>query len=198
MARVFEAKLSLKDLRQLQKDLRYYRKYTLTESVEKFVNELLDRGISIAYQDAGEFQGFIGFYKEMASASRDTDGANFRKYNYRVTGYLIGANVVKNIVKWNRYGKEVEEEISSILMAEYGSGKFADKKHRGTYPTTSTNNPPNAMRNMWFYTQGEIENGKLKWYKASGVKPTMPMYHAFRQMQLDVYRCAIDAFQRTP
>lgn len=193
MPKVFSAKLSLEGMRQLTKDLRYYRKYTLTHAIEKFVNDLIEQGIYVAYQNVGEFDGYIGFYKEIPSASRDTQGTDFRKYNSRIKAYLIGKNIKPNIKRWISFDGITEKEINSILMAEYGSGQFAVHGWRGTFPDQT-----HAYEDAWWYATSIGENGlPTDWHMAKGVRPTMPIHKAFEEMEQQIYMCAVNAFERT-
>lgn len=182
MARTFEAKLSLAGMRDLKKQLVNYRKNTLTDCVNDFVNALIDDGIQIAYLNTGEFDGYIGFFKEIPTT----------KYNYQTVGYLIGRNTQENISRWLYKGQIKEVEVSSILMAEFGSGRYARSGWRGTFP-----NQKHAFEDSWHWTP--VEDGVIGTVQTSeGTSPSMPMYKAALEMKSRIYEIAKTSFERIP
>lgn len=173
MNRVFKASLSLKDLRQLNKDIRYYKNQILPYKLEELLEGLTDAGIRVARMNCGEFGSYIGFVKMV----------NRNKYNYKCSAVLIGHNSSQNIVEWVYFGGIKQAEVSSILMAEYGSGQHAIGGHRGTFP-----NQTHANEDSWWYaTEVDAEGHPTNWHRNFGVKPTMPMYKAWYEMKMDMY-----------
>lgn len=184
MARVFEADLSLAGMRKLKKELTHYRRVVLTECLNNFVSDLAELGIEVAMENVGEpFGGYIGFKKEVM----DT------KYNYKKKAIVYGVNLIDFVSTWYRGTEEVSEVVNALLMAEYGSGKFADSKHRGTFP-----NQTHAFESVWRWSEVPFWNAtNADWIYSSGYKPTMPMYNALVEMKSQVSRVAERAFMRT-
>lgn len=172
MSRVYKSTVSLKDLRQLNKDILFYKNHILPDKQAELLEALTDAGIRIARANCGEFGSFIGFVKMV----------NGSKYNYKCSAILTGYNASQNVVEWVYYGGVKQAEVSSILMAEFGSGQHAIGGHRGTFP-----NQEHADEPVWFYATETDGNGHpINWHSNFGVKPSKPMYWAWCEMKIEL------------
>ena len=180
MVRVYNSTVSLKDLRQLNKDILDYKNHILPQKEEELLEALSDAGIRIARANCGEFGSFIGFVKMV----------NQSKYSYKCSAVLTGYNASPNIVEWVYFGGIKRAEVSSILMAEFGSGQHAIGGHRGTFP-----NQEHADEPVWFYATETDGNGHpINWHKNYGVKPSKPMYWAWCEMKIELTAIARRVF----
>lgn len=176
MARVYSSNLSVKGLRELQKQLREYKNHILPNNVEYFVSELSKIGYDVAYKRRGQFQDYISVEKKLVNS----------KYNYKAKAIVIVFNSAQNIVEWMRGGQVVSAEVNSVLMAEYGSGQHARNGWRGTFP-----NQTHAFEDMWFWV--DLEGKK---HSSRGVEPTEPIYWAYINICLEVESVAKRCFER--
>lgn len=182
MQRVFTSDLSLKGLRELKKSIRNYKNVTLNSKVAEFTYELADVGISIARLNRGDFKPYIGFIKEV----KDT------KYHYQSTVLVVGMNVMPNVARWWKDGQVHEAEVNSIMMAEFGSGKYAMFGYRGTFPNQTHAFDDNGWK--WTPVGG---NGTYDLMWSDGVEPTRPMYYAWVAMKLQIESIARKVFDRS-
>ncbi len=83
------------------------------------------------------------------------------------TGYITSM--------WQTKDGIMTADVSPLLMAEFGSGQYADDEHRGTFPSPTAQehaeNPPWHWKGM-----------DDKWHSSYGVKPSRPMYEASQEM----------------
>lgn len=175
--RKFKATLSSKEINDVIKQLEEYRKVTLPSKLEQAISQLIDRGIRVAQSNVGDFGAFITFDKQIQNSQEGC------------TGILLGFNSRPNISVWYNSQGEQNAEISSILMAEFGSGVHAEstqnieqKSHRGTFP-----NQTHAFQKKWAYYSNVDQYGKpidLVW--TDGIEPTMPMYRASMEMYNEI------------
>lgn len=167
MARTFKSDLSVKGLRELQKQLKAYKNVTLPNNVDRFVRELSLMGFEVAVKNKGEFKDYIKVERKL----KDT------KYNYQAKAVIIVFNNKQNIVTWLRGGTEVSAEVNSVMMAEYGSGQHAISGWRGTFP-----NQKHAFQNQWYWIGLDGEK-----HSSEGVHPSMPIYRAYVDMLTSIY-----------
>lgn len=189
MARKFRVKLNLEGMRELKKQLTHYRRVTLTECLNNFVSDLADKGIKVGYMNVhDELKGYIAFTKEI----KDT------KYNYKPKAIMIAYNAHEFTSIWYRGTERIEEDVNAVLMAEYGSGQYAIKGWRGTYPTTSSKKPSNATRGSWAWAEEPFTDSKnVEWHIYSGYRPSMPMWNAYVEMDKEIANTAKYSFMRT-
>lgn len=169
--------LSLKGIDNLINDLKRYRDIELQNKMERAISLLLDKGIDVANGRKGYFANFIAFKKQIS------------RERYGVYGIMVGFNTAPNVKVWYNSEGEQQAEISSILMAEFGSGQFADSTinieqvgHRGTFP-----NQTHAFQDSWSFATKLDENGKpTGWVRTKGIKPTSPMYFASKEMYEEI------------
>lgn len=187
MARTFSSDLSVKGLRELQKELREYKNNILKTNVQVFVEELSKAGIqAAAFASKGNaFGNFIGFVKEVEPT----------KYNYQARAYLIGMNLApmfSTYISRDEGGHTIEKtvELNPIMMAEYGAGVYARFDYRGTFPDQT-----HAMENQWYYATALDSKGRpTNWQVSSGVRPTMPMKKAVDEIIAQIDAIAIKCF----
>jgi len=169
----FETDLSIKGINKLISDLKTYKDVTLPSKVDAFVEALAKRGIKVAYQNVyGEFDNCVEFTYE-----RTGNGE----------GEIIGKNTKLIHRKWYTKGGDLKDEydISPILMAEFGAGKYAPSGWRGSLGK-------NGMKNAW------------GWYDADGdkhlseddptIRPSHPLHNAFLEMQNIIQEVAQEVF----
>lgn len=178
--RKFKTDLSQKGIYDLIADLQEYKNNTFQGLLQKALNELLDMGIAVAESNVGEFGKFITFTKKVDNKTFDATG---------ISGIMYGINVGKNVSVYYNQDGEQHVEISSILMAEFGSGVYAVSPKgyknvgkgtagRGTFP-----NQKHAFENEWRYaTELDDKGNPIKWVYTSGIEPTSPMYKASMEM----------------
>ncbi len=183
MNRVYKASLSLKDLRKLNKDIRYYKNVILPSKEEELLEALSDAGIRVARMNCGQYGSYIGFVKMVYS----------HKYNYKCSAVFTGFNERPNVAEWVNSKGVHTAIVNSLMMAEYGSGQYALYNYRGTFPNNE-NRKSYGLRDKWFYATEYGQDGKPIWIEASGVAPTMPMYKAWYEMKTSIYVIARRVF----
>lgn len=186
MNRVIQVQLSASGLRDLNKQIRQYKNVTIPTKLQEFVSELADVGIAIARVNTGEFKPYLGFVKEI----RDT------KYSYQSKALVVGFNEVPNVAKWWKKGQIKEADVNSLMMAEYGSGKYAIYGYRGTFPNDEGRKSHGLDDSGWFWTPVG-GNGTYEVLWSDGVEPSRPMYHAWVGMKLQIEMIARRVFDRS-
>ena len=187
MKRVFKTDLSLKGLRELNKQIREYKNHTLPTKVEQLVNELADKGISVGKVNCGGFGNYIGFRKDIV----DT------KYNYQCKAIIIAYNSRPNIVRWVSWEGIKEAEVNSLMMAEFGSGSHARGGYRGTFPNDEGRDS-HGLEDLWWYATDIDANGNpTNWHMSTGVSPSRPTYWAWLEMKSDIVQTARAVFDRS-
>jgi hypothetical protein len=135
------------------------------------IQKLLEIGISTAMENTGKYAGYIKFEPVI---QQDENG---------YVGLLVASDNSKIISRYWRYGSLVEAEVSPLLMAEFGSGNYADVAEiwsdlvgqvgQGTFP-----NQTHAFQESWrWYGLDKI------WHESSGESPSYPMYSAWQEMK---------------
>lgn len=153
------------------------RKAKLVKQSELFVNKLADVGIRAAEKHTGDYKGYISFTKEKY---REMD---FDSGDDTIVCLLVARDREKIISRW-RYRSEPsgwkEAEVSPLLMAEFGSGWFAEvifpveegSVGQGTFPDQKHAKDEYG----WWWND---EEGRHYSY---GEYPTHPMFHAAIEM----------------
>lgn len=146
----------------------------------EFCEKLADKGIvaakenSVFLNDLGNIKSCISFYKKL---NPKTDGCE---------AILVGADVFLITKSWFDKQGYTSREVSALLMAEFGSGNFADTTNmnlfvtpvnagQGTFPGQT-----HAHQKYWAWFDGR------KWHHSKGIKPTMPMYNAWLEMDKQI------------
>ena len=181
-----KAKLSSGSLKQMADDLLSY-KDGFINNLRIFRQELGYKGIRVAMSSAS--QGFGGQYImfEMTDSENQT--------------VLVARETSQILSEWLYYGEVVQAWVSPLLMAEFGSGKYAvtwvDSTGNST-PTLSDGTPVgrgsfpdqrNAFKDSWWYM-----DLSQNWHQASGITPTRPMHNAVIEIITQVERTAKEVF----
>lgn len=179
MAREFKLDLSAKGIRELKKEITHYKHQTLHECLKDTVDSLIDLGGIVAEQNIdSEFQPYIGVHRDYTDVS---------KYNYLYKAKLVLSNDVQNVSEWQNKDGVHTEVVNSLMMAEHGSGQFADPaSYRGTFP-----HQKHAMQRVWFWKD---LNDVV--HKSKGVKATHPYIKAEATIENQCYNVAKEAFSR--
>lgn len=180
-----KARLSSQSIKQMADDLLSYRD-GLQNNLREFRDSLANKGIQVAMSSVnGKFGQYIVFTKE---ESGDT-----------VT--IVARETSQILAEWLYHGENIQAWVSPLLMAEFGSGKYAvvwedsqgnktgtlsdgTEIGRGTFPDQR-----NAFKDEWRYMD---LNGN--WHTASGEKPTRPMHNAIIEIITQIERTAREVF----
>lgn len=175
--RKYKTDLSTDGINNVIQELKNYRNNVLIGLIDEALSQIIDKGIAVANTRKGDFTSFISFEKKLD------------REQYGVTGIMLGYNTATNESIWYTSEGEKKAVISSILMAEFGSGIHAEntlnieqKGHRGTFP-----NQTHAFERYWYYATKLDDNGRPSgWVKTDGIEPTTPMYWASMEMQDEI------------
>lgn len=179
MAKQFKLDLSAKGIRELKKELTQYRHGGIHDFIKDTVDTLIDLSGDVAERNiSSEFEPYIGVHREFSESS---------KYNYLYKARLDISNDVENISEWyNKTGKH-QEVVSSVMMAEFGSGQYADPaSYRGTFP-----HQKHAHQSKWYW---EDEKGDK--HSSHGTRPTRPRLKAEVLIENQYDKVAKEAFNR--
>ena len=174
--------LSTKGIQDAIKQIQAYRD-SLPNKCRLFVEELANVGIYTA--DYHTVSSLIYFGKDIKN---DTNGCKT---------IMFGQDISKIIEQWVGEGGEVREaEVSPLLMAEFGSGRYAENTQwfqgsdslggRGTFPEQTHAFDENGW--WWMDLGGE-------WHHSYGFEPTQPMYHAWLEMYSQIEQIAKKVFR---
>lgn len=150
----------------------------LDNKIKEFLSRLIDRGITVAQGNTGEYGSYIHFSKKI-EGTEDIQG-------------LLIATDTKIISQWQTAHGVEGYEISPLLLAEFGSGFLAKVKYeidgvgQGTMP-----NAKGHAKDLkgWYWVDME---GKK--HHSTGTSPTYPMYSAMVGMMLDIDQIANEVF----
>ena len=173
----FTSDLSVKGIKNLQKQLRHYRDVDLPRKCKRLVQKLLDIGVEVSKARIDESP--LGKYVTITT-NISADKANCK-------GILLAKGEVKE--------SEGYEPFYTLLAIEFGAGIYhnptpnpnADKFGLGvgTFPGQT-----HAFEDMWFYWDEDTQS----WKPTHGVKATMPMYYADLEIKNNIIKAAIEAF----
>lgn len=167
-------------LNSIEKSLKGLIGFNLETKMQEFLDKCGERGIQIAKERCGsEYRDYIDFSKEING--------------HTVT---VKAEDLKTIPKhWVYAGKIKYENVSPIMLAEYGSGNFFQNywlndvtKETSIY--RSGNPMPNANKSIWYWQE---EFGGEKEY-SSGEEPTMPMFNSYMTLMDEINEIADSVF----
>jgi hypothetical protein len=151
---------------------------SLEEKALEFCQRLADVGIAVAESNLGEWQGYVLFHKKV-------EGDKV---------VLIATDKSKVLKVWYTDKNQVNErsyEVSPLLLAEFGSGWYADNKldidgvGQGTMPEQTHAFDPKGW--FWYDEGGEKHH-------SIGERPTYPMYSAINGMIIEIQRKAKEVF----
>lgn len=180
MARkTIKADLSVKGLQQLQKELENYKK-ELMDKVERYTVELAKYGIEVAKSNTGNFGKYIAFELKTEPSK---DGCK---------AVIVAFDRAKITSVWKTKEGLKSAEVSPLLMAEFGSGQFAQNPNNVVGVGQGTFNPSsdNAWKEEGWYWVGLDD----KLYHSYGISPSMPMYEASQALFEIAVRVAREVF----
>ena len=146
------------------KQLEHMKRFGIEKRIRAFLNACGDRGIQVARQNSGQYGSYIEFTKEVNGHTltvRASDKASIPR-------------------QWVYRGTIKVENVSPLMLAEYGSGNFfLNNWDNGITRDTSiyeSNDPmPHANDPVWWWHENF---GSPRQY-SSGEAPTMPMYNSY-------------------
>lgn len=176
--------LGTDEISNLVKEVENYRD-SLNKRCVLFLQLLAEEGITVAERRKGNWTSLV-FTKTIRQTASGASGT------------MDGYGPIQ-IVQWQTLNGIRSEELSPILMAEFGSGQYASDARnranksyapivgagRGTFP-----NQTHANEDSWSWMD---LNGE--WHTSSGLRPTMPMYYAARKMRAQIRRIGRRAFR---
>lgn len=184
MATVISGSLSVAGIRSIQKQLKQYKK-RLIEKCQVFVEQLALRGIAVGEANLGQFEKFITF-----SVETEQHGDGVKAIMYATNSGIIHSQWLNLDENGNTIVRE--EDVSPILMAEFGSGLRANNvtarkfgMGTGTFPHQTHAEDPEG----WWYMTLDGE-----WHHSYGVTPTMPMAKAQIEMLDQIDTVAKEVF----
>lgn len=176
--KVFKSDLSVEGIKNLQQQLRGYQQQLNNKNLI-FVQRLSELGISVGRQNVGGFGKYIMFSTKV---SQNVDNCKT---------VLIAKDSGKIINQWKTQDGIKSADVSPLLMAEFGSGQYAENPlgvsgvGQGTFPEQT-----HAFDKEGWYWQ-DLNN---EWHHSYGVSPTMPMYKAVLEMRASIRRIAKEVF----
>ena len=161
--RKFTAKISTDSLEKLKQELLQYKNVELPNKCRELVTRLANEGITVASANVGGFGKYITFSMK---AIPEKDGCK---------AIMIASENGKIISSWKTKDGIKTEEVSPLLLAEFGSGWGAENPMKipgvgqGTFP-----NQTHAFdKEGWYWIDLE---GNLN--HSYGINAKMPMYKA--------------------
>ena len=173
-----KADLSVSGLKQLQKDLDNYKK-DFMEKVERYTVELAKYGVEVAKSNTGNFGKYIAFE---IKTEPNKDGCK---------AVIVAFDRAKITSVWKTKEGLKSAEVSPLLMAEFGSGQYAQNPNnvvgvgQGTFP-----NSTHSFDTVGWYWIGLDD----KLYHSYGIDPSMPMYEASQALIEIAVRVAREVF----
>lgn len=169
---VITTKLNSTSLKQAANEVRDYGN-DLQIKVYNVLRKLAEKGIAVAEQTVGSLGKYITF-----SRRSETDGM-----------VIIAQETSVILAQWTlKNGEPREEEVSPLLMAEFGAGPHAIIWHgqdndtnvmpsgrkvgRGEFPHQT-----HAFESSWYYMD---KSGN--WQVSTGIKPTRPLHNAVMEL----------------
>lgn len=170
---VLTASLSVKSMQKLKKDVEKYRD-NLIKKCEQFTKRLAEQGLKVAEAKVSESP--IGHYIHVRV---DYDG---------LEAVLIAKGEVQ---KSDEYA-----DFSTILAVEFGAGIHYNptpnpKSSEMGYGVGTFPGQIHAMQDSWVYWNEETQ----EWITTHGIKATMPMFEAHKEMLLSVKEVAKEVFK---
>ena len=172
--RVIRGDLSEEGIQSIIDQLNAY-KVDLNSKCELFTKTLADRGIATAIirSQVNEFGKYIQFTQQTVPLM-----------GYGIKTLLIATQTGVIHREWLTLEGIKEVDVSPLLMAEFGSGVFADSKHRGTFPGQT-----HAFDDQWCWQDTNHE-----WHYSMGQVPSTPLYYAWIEMFQSINDVAREVF----
>ena len=182
--------LSKTSINAAKKQLRAAKR-TLKEKCEEFVNELAKIGITVAEGNSGYWGKYLMFSRDVSQS----------RYGAKA---IMSGNYTQLVARSWKVMDEGEETIKTVfvnplLMAEFGSGKFASDA-AGTKNAEYASKYGAGRGTFYGQTHAMQDEGWSwktlddEWVHSYGETPSMPMYSAYEQMMADVQRIARQVF----
>lgn len=176
MNRRYRVNLSVESIDTLINELDKYQD-DLNRKCQMFCERLAEKGIyaAKAYLVGSKYGSYITFTIETDPVT--TGGKALMVATQ--TGYITSMWQTKEGIQ--------TADVSPLLMAEFGSGQYADAKHRGTFPSPTARehaeNPPWHWKGM-----------DDKWHSSYGIKPLRPMFEASQEMIREINATVKEVF----
>lgn len=174
----------VKGLKETKEKLEKYQK-SVDDRLEVFISKLLDVGIQTA-----------NLYKDSSVlAENNTQNlgqyVTFTKEVEGKTGKLIGVDIPIQTAWKNKEGTHTAT-VYPLLMLEFGSAFFGVEPHEeyggfGGKGTMATAGHENDLEWWWIDLEG-------KRHKNYAIRPTMPMYEAYKEMIMQVDNVAKEVY----
>ena len=179
--------LSISDMVRIRNEVMKYRIH-LVRKCDLFVKALANKGVVVAQDNVDDgFARYITFSQEITEHAQ-----------YGCKGIMYGTNtgIIKS--QWMTKDGIKEADVSPLLMAEFGSGLRAQRSSNawagkvsppmgtGTFPGQTHAFDPDG----WWYMDLEGE-----WHHSYGVYASMPMWHAFNEMEDQIISTAQEVFR---
>ena len=169
-------KFEAKDMFALANELEAYAE-TFESKVRTFLSRLADLGISVAQANGGVFGSYIVYSKDFETQDGD----------YTVN--MVAKDSTEIVNTWYVSSTSAEprqEAISPLLMAEFGSGRYAiSKEGMGGQGTLEPNYGHAFDSNGWYWWADEMRDGELKktangrfLFHSDGLPPYQPLHKA--------------------
>lgn len=182
---------SISDMNNAKQKVMAYR-HGLIRKCDIFVRKLANKGILVAQEHLGDADEGYGKYI--------TFGLDLEHGQYGCKGLMYATNtgIIKS--QWKTVddnGNEVvrEEDVSPLLMVEFGAGLRAERSSNawaskfgmgtGTFPNQTHAFDPEG----WWYKGMDDE-----WHHSYGVYASMPVYHAMMEMMDEIHNTAMEVF----
>lgn len=188
--KVFKASLSKGSINKLIADLKDERQRIL-ELAKTFTNKLGYYGVTATYTAMADnkYGPYIEFSKQFVNGG----GADAKPITVVI---VYGKNVKTYIAKWTTTAsgrKEREAEVNPILMAEFGSGFFANTdEHENIGDFAGQGTFPDQVHAFDEFGWSWYENGVK--HVSFGEAPAAPMLYAYEEMVRIISRCAREVF----
>lgn len=176
--------LSINNISRFQEGLRKLQAYEndFDRKLDLALTRLVDEGVAVSYANT-----IYGNMILFTYAKTEDNGKGYSEVA------LIGRDIEKIISRWRYKGGIKEAEVSPLLMAEFGSGNFADNTNfnlhgvgQGTFPGQK-----HAFEPEWHWVDAYTNKPN----RSSGEKPTYPMLNARNRMKQRVERVFKEVFQ---
>lgn len=170
--------LSQKSIDNAIKEIERYRKDIMSKC-ERFCSALAQEGITVAKQNVGNFGKYLVF---SVKTQKNSSGC---------TAIMYASEIGKIVSTWQTSDGLKSVDVSPLLMAEFGSGRYAQNPKgiagvgQGTFPGQL-----HAFdREGWFWRD---EQGEL--HHSYGLTPSAPMYKAALDMETKIMLKAKEVF----
>lgn len=190
--------LSINSISKFQDGLNKILDYQndIDRKMDLALERLVAEGITICYANSSVWDYVDDSINSINNMIffREEDIAKLRGYSEVA---LVGQDLGKIISRWRYRGGIKEAEVSPLLMAEFGSGKFAEStatQHenqvdgvgQGTFPGQK-----HAFEPEWIWVDADTNIV----HRSKGIMPTYPMLNGRNHMMLRVATVFREVFQ---